>query len=174
MLGEFNGFFITKQIEKPWPCSVEHSRNGDKHSTTPRVSPYTSFVFQPFPVCFTTEQSTVKTSLLVKYKYDLKFQTMIRRQIFTLANISWYKSTRAFYLLNNMKKSRSLIFARPHYLWISLKRLRFVIDVNTLSTKYNRSSLRLRKTINRQAWSCDPLLLIILFLIVTHDPYHAF
>ena len=93
MLGEFNGFFITKQIEKPWPCSVEHSRNGDKHSTTPRVSPYTSFVFQPFPVCFTTEQSTVrvtvKASLLVKYKCDLKFQTMIRRQIFTLGNISW-------------------------------------------------------------------------------------
>ena len=30
-----------------------------------RVSPYTSFVLQPLPVCFTTEESTVKASLFV-------------------------------------------------------------------------------------------------------------
>ena len=34
-----------------------------------RVSPYTSFELQPLPVYFTTEQSTVKASLFVKYMY---------------------------------------------------------------------------------------------------------
>ena len=35
--------------------------------TTSRVSPYTYFVLEPLPACFTTEQSTVKASLFVKY-----------------------------------------------------------------------------------------------------------
>ena len=30
-------------------------------------SPYTSFVLFPLPECFTTEQSTIKASLFVKY-----------------------------------------------------------------------------------------------------------
>ena len=41
--GKSNGFFIIKQIEKPWLCSA-HSRSGEKHSNTSYVSPYTSFV----------------------------------------------------------------------------------------------------------------------------------
>ena len=41
-------------------------RGGKKHSTTSRVSPYTSFVLYPLPACFITEQSTVKASLFVK------------------------------------------------------------------------------------------------------------
>ena len=45
---------------------LEHSRSGEKHSTTPRVSLYTSFVLEQLPACCTTEQSTVKASLFVK------------------------------------------------------------------------------------------------------------
>ena len=55
MRGEIKEFFIIKQIKKPRLCSVmlccealrkrlEHSRSREKHSTTSRVSPYTSFV----------------------------------------------------------------------------------------------------------------------------------
>ena len=44
---------------------LEHSRSGEKHSTTSCVSPYTSFVLEPLPACFTTEQRTVEASLFV-------------------------------------------------------------------------------------------------------------
>ena len=40
----------------------------EKHSTISLVYRYNSFVLQPFPVCFTTEQSTVKASSFVKLK----------------------------------------------------------------------------------------------------------
>ena len=40
----------------------------EKHSTISLVYLNSSFVLQPFPVCFTTEQSTVKASSFVKLK----------------------------------------------------------------------------------------------------------
>ena len=40
----------------------------EKHSTISLVYLCSSFVLQPFPVCFTTEQSTVKASSCVKLK----------------------------------------------------------------------------------------------------------
>ena len=40
----------------------------EKHSTISLVCLCSSFVLQPFPVCFTTEQSTVKASSFVKLK----------------------------------------------------------------------------------------------------------
>ena len=40
----------------------------EKHSTISLVCLCRSFVLQPFPVCFTTEQSTVKASSFVKLK----------------------------------------------------------------------------------------------------------
>ena len=55
---------------------LEHSRSGEKHSTTSCVSPYTSFVLEPLPACFTTEQRTVETSLFVnqtKIYYKLHY-----------------------------------------------------------------------------------------------------
>ena len=45
----------------------KHSRRRKKHSTGSRVSPYTSFMLCPPPVCFTTEQSTIKAFLLVNF-----------------------------------------------------------------------------------------------------------
>ena len=39
------------------------NRTKEKHSTTSCVSPFTAFVLQPVPTCFTTEQSKVKPSL---------------------------------------------------------------------------------------------------------------
>ena len=60
--GEFNGcfnkylltnreaLFCCKARKKPW-------RGGEKHPTTSRVPPYTSFVLRPLPSCVTTEQS---------------------------------------------------------------------------------------------------------------------
>ena len=55
---------------------LEHSRSGEKHSTTSCVSPYTSFVLEPLPACFTTEQRTVEASLFViqtKIYYKLHY-----------------------------------------------------------------------------------------------------
>ena len=40
----------------------------EKHSTISLVYLYSSFVLQPFPVCFTPEQSIVKASSFVKLK----------------------------------------------------------------------------------------------------------
>ena len=40
----------------------------EKHLTISLVYLCSSFVLQPFPVCFTTEQSTVKASSFVKLK----------------------------------------------------------------------------------------------------------
>ena len=54
--------FCCKGRRKP----LEHLRRRGKHSTTSRVSPYTSFVLKPLPTCFTTEQRTVKAYLFVK------------------------------------------------------------------------------------------------------------
>ena len=45
--------------------SVEFLRFFLRHFEEKRVSPYTSFVLSPLPVCFTTEQSTVEASLFV-------------------------------------------------------------------------------------------------------------
>ena len=42
------------------------SRSEEKHSSKSRVSPYTSFVVQPLPACFTTEKYTVKASFFEK------------------------------------------------------------------------------------------------------------
>ena len=73
MRGEFNEFFIVKQIKKLicalFCCKVirkrlEHTRRRKKHA----VSPQTSFVLQPLPACFTTEQSTGKVFLFVNYE----------------------------------------------------------------------------------------------------------
>ena len=44
---------------------LEHSRSGEKHSTTSCVSPYTSFVLEPFPAYFTTEQRTVEALFIL-------------------------------------------------------------------------------------------------------------
>ena len=52
--------------DSDWLKKGEES--GKKHSTTSRVSPYTSFALYPLPACFITEQSTVKASLFVKYQ----------------------------------------------------------------------------------------------------------
>ena len=55
---------------------LEHSRSGEKHSTTSCVSPYTSFVLEPLPACFTTEQRTVEAFLFVnqtKIYYKLHY-----------------------------------------------------------------------------------------------------
>ena len=55
---------------------LEHSRSGEKHSTTSCVSPYTSFVLEPLPACFITEQRTVEASLFVtqtKIYYKLHY-----------------------------------------------------------------------------------------------------
>ena len=55
---------------------LEHSRSGEKHSTTSCVSPYTSFVLEPLPACFSTEQRTVEASLFVnqtKIYYKLHY-----------------------------------------------------------------------------------------------------
>ena len=56
--------------------------------TTSRVSPYTSFVLQPLPACFITEQRTAKASLFVKQKMRLdetyrlkKFQELMSRAL---------------------------------------------------------------------------------------------
>ena len=62
----FCGKAPRKQLEQP--------RSGEKHSATSRVSPYTSFALQPLPVCFTTEQSTVKASLFVNSKVPKAFE----------------------------------------------------------------------------------------------------
>ena len=43
--------------------TFKDSKSREKHSTTSHVYPYTSFVLQPLPVFFTSEQSTVKASL---------------------------------------------------------------------------------------------------------------
>ena len=47
------------------PSAKFHQRSGEKHSTMSPLSPYTSLVLKPVSACFTTEQSTVKTSLFV-------------------------------------------------------------------------------------------------------------
>ena len=43
--------------------TFKDSKSREKHSTTSHVYPYTSFVLQLLPVCFTKEESIVKASL---------------------------------------------------------------------------------------------------------------
>ena len=75
MLGEIVEFFIIKQIKKP-PLSssvVKHLGSGRAlkkwGKTLDCVSCFPLHFFRalPLPACFTTEQSTVKASLFVKY-----------------------------------------------------------------------------------------------------------
>ena len=54
MRGEFDGLFIIKQIKNP-------SKGREKHSITSRVSPYTSFVLEPLPEYFTTQQNKTQS-----------------------------------------------------------------------------------------------------------------
>ena len=50
-------FFLSPCLVVKPRKRLEHSGTREKHSTTSRVSPYTSFVPWPLPTCFTTEQS---------------------------------------------------------------------------------------------------------------------
>ena len=47
---------------------LEHSRGEAKLSTTSCVFPLTSFLFDPLPACFPTEQSAVNASLFVNFE----------------------------------------------------------------------------------------------------------
>ena len=79
MRGEIIGFFIITQITKPRLCSVlsqstyqalERSRSGEKHSTTSRIFPYTSFVLYCFqPALQQNRAQSGEASLFVKYCY---------------------------------------------------------------------------------------------------------
>ena len=56
---------------------------------TSRVSPYTSFVFQPLPACFITEKSTVKAPLF----FNKNSRTFIKFGRKALAPCRGYKRT---------------------------------------------------------------------------------
>ena len=67
-------------------CSVNQEVGGS--STASRVSTYTSFVLEPLPACFTTEQSTVEAFLFVRLKsaFSSLFHVLHLLVFFSLTN----------------------------------------------------------------------------------------
>ena len=86
--------------------SLNNSRSGEKHSTTSRVSPYTSFVHQPLPACFITEQSTVKASLFVKQSAEGHFVAHALRKFVRRVGRHFY----IFSALLRVSTERSTLF----------------------------------------------------------------
>ena len=73
-LCEFSGASATRFLSAIFFSTFPlYSTNKEKHSSMSCVSFYTSFMFQPLPVCLTTEQSTVKASLFVTHNYLMFF-----------------------------------------------------------------------------------------------------